>query len=599
MSQLTHQGSGSGPSRRGNGCPIAIIGLGCRFAGASSPAELWEVLREGRDMTSDVPANRFDAAALHSEAPQAGKLLSRRGGFLDRIDEFDAEFFGCDAEEATWLDPQQRLLFMTAWEAFEDAGLPTGKLAGSRTAVFIGHMHTDYATRQYSRGLEELRPAMVKNYRSLLSGRLSYEFDLRGPSVSLDTACSSSLVAIHLACQSLRAGETSLAVAGGSNLKIIPDEDVLFSQVRMIARDGRSKFGDARADGFCPSDGIGVVVLKRLEDAVRDGDRVRAVILGGAVSNDGVSGGRVLRPSVEGQIQTMRWAYEDAGVAPSEVDFLEAHGTGTPLIDPLEFKAFGEVFGPGRPPERPLLVGSVKTNVGHAEGAAAMASLTKLVLCLEHGEIPASLHMETPNPAIDWRSLPVVVPTSHQALPDRGRPAIAGMSGQGLSAVNAHLVLRAATPVEARGPQRAPASAHRRYAFALSARSPGALRDLARAYTEHVGPRGAGAEYELRDLCYSATVRRTHHPFRAAVIIADKGALARELEAFAAGERSAVVTATEAATAAVAQAADELDALVRRYVTGEAVDWAAMADQGARYVPLPTYRWQTARYWQD
>jgi acyl transferase domain-containing protein len=598
MSQVIQQGSGSAPFRRSNGRPIAIIGLGCRFAGASSPAELWEVLREGRDTTSDVPANRFDAAALHSAAPQAGKLLSRRGGFFERIDEFDAEFFGLDAEESTWLDPQQRLLLMTAWEAFEDAGLPTGKLAGSRTAVFIGHMHADYATRQYRRGLEELRPAMVKNYRSLLAGRLSYEFDLRGPSVSLDTACSSSLVAIHLACQSLRAGETSLAIAGGSNLKLVPDEDVLFSQVRMIARDGRSKFGDARADGFCPSDGIGVVVLKRLEDAVRDGDRVRAVILGGAVSNDGVSGGRVLRPSVEGQIQTMRWAYDDAGVAPSDVDFIEAHGTGTPLIDPLEFKAFGEVFGPGRPLDRPLLVGSVKTNVGHAEGAAAMASLTKLVLCLEHGEIPASLHMETPNPAIDWRSLPIVVPTSHQVLPDRGRPALAGMSGQGLSAVNAHLVLRAATPIEARGPQRAPAPG-RLYVFALSARSPGALRDLARAYTEHVGPRGAGAEHALRDLCYSATMRRTHHPLRAAMIVADKGALARELGAFAAGERSAVTTADEAATAAVSQAADELDALVRRYVTGEDVDWAAVADPGARYVPLPTYPWQMSRYWQE
>jgi acyl transferase domain-containing protein len=595
MSQVTEQGARA--PRRSDDRAIAIIGLGCRFAGANTPTELWQVLREGRDMTSDVPANRFDAAALHSEGPQPGKLLSRRGGFIDRVDEFDAAFFGCDGDDAAWLDPQQRLLLMAAWEAVEDAGLPAARLAGSRTAVFIGHMHIDYATRQYRRGLDELRPAMVKNYRSLMSGRLAYEFDLRGPTVSLDTACSSSLVAVHLACQSLRAGEVSLAFAGGSNLKLVPDEDVLFSQVRMIARDGRSKFGDARADGFCPADGIGVVVLKRLEDALRDGDRVRAVILGSAVSNDGTSGGRLLKPSVEGQVQTMRWAYQDAGVEPAEVDFLEAHGTGTPLIDPLEFKAFGEVFGPGRPADRPLFVGSVKTNVGHAEGAAAMASLIKVVLCMEHGELPASLHMETPNPAIDWASLPVVVPTSHGALPDRGRPAIAGLSSQGLSSTNAHVVVRAATAVEAKGAPRAPTAAKRRHLITLSARSGAALRELARAYAEHFDAQGPGAEAELRDISYSATLRRTHHSLRAALVVADRGALVRELAAFARGDGSAVVAAD--ATPTLRSAGDELDALARRYVDGEDLDWSAVAEPGARFTALPTYRWQLARYWQD
>jgi acyl transferase domain-containing protein len=469
---MSHANQHESSASRGNGRPIAVIGLGCRFAGVNSPAELWDVLRGGRDMTSEVPANRYDAAALHANEPQPGKLLSRRSGFIEHADLFDAGFFGSDAEEALWLDPQQRLLLMVAWEAFEDAGLPAEKLAGSRTAVFVGNMHTDYATRQYRGGLQELHPATMRNYRSLLAGRLSYAFDLRGPSVALDTACSSSLVALHLACQSLRAGETSLAVAAGTHLKLVPDEDVMLSQLRMLARDGRSKFGDARADGFCPADGVGVVVLKRLEDALRDGDRVRAVVLGGAMSNDGASGGRLSRPSVEGQVQTLRWAYEDAGVDPADVDFVEAHGTGTPLIDPLEFKAFGEVFGAGRPADRPLLVGSVKTNVGHPVAASGMAALVKVVLCFEHGEIPASLHYETPNPAIDWKALPVVVPTSQQALPDRGRPAIAGMSGQGLSHRDAsgHCVrgARAAPP-----PRRSPAAPRVR---AVGSEPPGAAR---------------------------------------------------------------------------------------------------------------------------
>ncbi len=566
---------------------IAVLGIGCRYPGADSPDRLWELLCGRGDATGDVPPDRFDAAALHSTEPTPGRVLSRRAGFIPGAAEFDADFFGIGAEEAAALDPQQRLLMMTTWEALEDAGIPPERLAGTRTGVFVGHMHSDYAERQYRRGLAALHVGVVKNYRSLLSGRLSHTFDLRGPSVSLDTACSSSLVAVHLACLSLRAGESGVAIAGGVNLKLLPDEDVLFSQARMIARDGRSKFGDASADGFCPSDGVGVVVLKRLDRALADGDRVRAVIVGSAVTNDGASGGAVLRPSAEGQLQTLRWAYEDAGVDPADVDFVEAHGTGTPLIDPLEFAAFGEVFGPGRAADRPLVVGSVKTNVGHAEGASGIAALAKVVLSMEHGVVPPNLHYRDPNPKIPWDRLPVVVPTEPHPLPDRGRPVVAGISGQGLSAVNAHVVVRQA--VERPSVDRTPDGFE---VFAMSARDEAALADLGRAYVRWLTATDERVKHSLRDICYSAAVRRQHHVHRFAVAVASREALLDALRSFVANEPAAGQGSAD-------EPPPELAALVERYRAGDAVAWTDVFPGDTRFVPVPTYPWQTTRYWLD
>ena len=574
--------------------PIAIIGMGCRYPGAHGPDQLWEILRHAEDTTSDVPADRFNATALHASHPFPGKLLSCRAGFLEHVDQFDADFFGLSTEAAMRLDPQQRLLMMTTWEALEDAGLPAEQIAGTRTGIYVAHMHVDYAERQYRRGLATLIPSDVKNYGSLLSGRLSYTFDLRGPSISIDTACSGSLVALHLACQSLRAEETTLALACGANLKLLPDEDVLFSQVHMIAPDGRSKFGDASADGFCPGDGIGVIVLKPLAQAMADGDRIRAVILGSAVSNDGASSGVLLRPSLEGQIQTLRWAYQDAGISPTDVDFVEAHGTGTPLIDPLELTALGEVLGEGRSTDAPLLVGSVKTNIGHSESASGLAAVIKATLCLEHREVPPSLHFRSPNPKIFWDRLPVEIPTHMQTIPDRGRLALAGVSGQGLSAVNAHIVLEEATPTE----KIAPFPEIRPRLFVISARTGKALRDLAHLYLTYLEAPGPGAAFYLRDICYSTIHRRQHHSYRYAAIVQDHNALIHVLHSLLKNETTNQVAPGPNIIANRLQ--DTLLTLANQYVAGEnVIDWKQISEEGSRFVPLPTYPWQMASYWQN
>lgn len=577
----------------GNGQPIAIIGMGCRYPGAQRPEQLWKLLLLARDMVSKVPAQRFDVDALHSTESTPGKLLNSHAGIIDDVDLFDAEFFDISEDSAIHLDPQQRLLLMAAWEALEDAGIPPEKVAGSRTGVYVGNMRADYMDRHYQRGLENLVPTDVKSNRSLLPGRLAYFFDFRGPVALIDTACSSSLVSIHLACQSLRTGEASLALACGVNLKLLPNEDILASQLNMVAPDGRSKFGDASANGFSSSDGIGVVVLKPLVQALADGDRVRAVILGSAVSNDGSSSGVLLRPSVEGQVQTLKWAYENARVCPSDVDFVEAHGTGTPLIDPIEFMALGEFLGQGRSPDAPLFIGSVKSNIGHSEGASGLAAVIKTVLCLEHRQIPPSLHFQTPNPNVPWDRLPVTVPTCLHVIPDRGRLALAGVSGQGLSAVNVHLVLEEAAPLL---DESVPSSTPR--LFAISARTDKALRDLALSYLAYLNDPEQGAAFSLRDICHSSLHHRTHHACRFAAVVQDHASLLAALRRFLAEETSSGESAAPPPSADAQEVS--LLALATRYMAGEQGDaWKPEGEAGAHFVPLPTYPWQTASYWLD
>jgi acyl transferase domain-containing protein len=567
--------------------------MACRFPGATSADELWEILRNGEDKTRSVPTSRYDARSLHADEPTPGKLRSQRGAFIDDIDQFDAEFFDVSDEDACWLDPQQRLLLMTAYEALEDAGLVLDRIAGTRAGVYVGHMHSNYSERLHRKGLEHLSPSLVANYRSLLSGRLSYAFDLRGPSVSLDTACSSSLVGLHLACQSLRSGESPFALVCGTNLKLLPDEDVLFSQFKMIAPDGRSKFGDASANGFCPADGVDVIVLKPLAQAVADGDNIRAIVRGSAVSNDGASSGRLLRPSIDGQVQTLRWAYEDAEVSPSDVDYVEAHGTGTPVIDPIEFAAFGEVFNPGRANERPLLVGSVKTNIGHSEGAAGLAGVMKAVLTLEHRQVPASLHFNEPNPKVDWQHLAVSVPTSLRNLPRSERPLVAGVSGQGLSAVNVHVVLQEFPRSERDESQPDVAKL-----FVMSARTTAALRELAQRYLAHLRPGGKGAAFAIRDICASSVLRRQHHSERFASIVTDRMSLIESLQTFL-DAPAPYPDAIEAK--ALDEHATRLFELRRNYLAGAGtVEFQnSTGTLDVRFVPLPTYPWQTRSYWLD
>ncbi|MDA3643933.1 polyketide synthase [Saccharopolyspora indica] len=405
---------------------VAVIGMACRVPGATGPDELWELLSTGVDATGATPPERYDADALHAPGAVPGKIAARRGGYVDGVADFDAEFFGMSAAEAVELDPQQRLLLMTAWEALEDAGQRPDLLAGSRTGVFVGSSRADYLENAFQQGLKAATAAQFNNVRSLLPARVSHFFDLRGPSVVVETACSSSLVAVHQAVQSLRAGESPLALVAGVNLPLRPHEGVMMSQAGGMARDGRSKFGAAHADGHSPSDAVSVVVLKPLAAALADGDRVRAVIAGSAIGNDGRTSDTVLNPSLTGQREVLGWAYADAAIDPSDVDYVEAHGSGSPLLDPLELTALGQVLGAGRAADRPLLVGSVKSNIGHAEAAAGLTGLIKVVLCLEHGQIPASLHAATPNPAVAWDELPLEIPAGLRELPELGRPAVAG-----------------------------------------------------------------------------------------------------------------------------------------------------------------------------
>ncbi|MFC3572158.1 beta-ketoacyl synthase N-terminal-like domain-containing protein [Streptomyces yaanensis] len=554
---------------------VAVIGMACRLPGASGTDELWALLKDGVDATSETPPERYDVDALHS-ARGPGRIASRRAGYVEEIAEFDAEFFGMSATEALELDPQQRLLLMAAWEALEDAGQRPDLLAGSRTGVFVGNARADYLELALRQGPEGATASQLNNFRSLLPARISHAFDFRGPSIVVDTACSSSLVAVHQAVQSLRARESPLALAAGVNLKLRPDEGLVMTQAGGMAADGRSKFGDANADGHAPSDAVAVVVLKRLTDALADGDRIRAVIRGSAVGNDGRTSDSVLNPSLEGQIEVLRWAYEDAGIDPADVDYVEAHGSGSPALDPLELSALGRVLGEGRPADRPLLVGSVKTNIGHGEAAGGLAGLIKAVLCLEHGQVPASLHLSAPNPDVAWDELPLVVPGSLVDLPETGRPAVAGISGQGSSALNAHVVIRRPDPVDA---PVVPAADGTPYLLVLSARGPAALEALARSYAAHLSPGGAGTAYPVRDICFSAATRRQHHAHRLAVV----GASHEELAA--------------ALTGSPTLGGRPLSAVADRYRRGEDVDWEKVFGGGGRFVPLPTYPWQTKRYW--
>ncbi|MFW6718569.1 SDR family NAD(P)-dependent oxidoreductase [Streptomyces sp. MAR4 CNY-716] len=516
------------------GAPIAIVGMAGRFADATSPEELWDMLLQGRDAITEIPPERYDVDAVYDPAPRTpGRTVSRWGGLLRDIDAFDAEFFGISPREAGRMDPQQRLLLEVAYEALEDAGQSLAALGGTDTGVFIGQLGGDYWHLQYDRRDElDLYAMTGAASRAITSGRLSYAFDLRGPSFTVDTACSSALVAVHNAVQALRLGECPVAIAGGVNLVLLPEEGVVYSGAGMLAADGRCKFADASGDGFVRSDGVGAVILKPLHAAQADGDRIRAVIRGSAVGNDGQSSGYLVTPAVEGQLGVLRRAYANAGVDPADIDYVEAHGTGTSVGDPVELEALAAIVGERARDRRPL-VGSVKTNIGHAEAAAGIAGLIKAVLCLEHRTVPPSLHLKNPNPAVDWESLPLTVPTDATPLPDRGRPAVAGVSSFGFSGTNAHLVLEGApepTPAEPDGQR----PAERSELLVLSALSPEALAESASRMADHL--EGDGARHSLRDICHSAALRRTTHDARLALAADGRGEAAAALRGFAAGQ---------------------------------------------------------------
>jgi acyl transferase domain-containing protein/acyl carrier protein len=494
--------------------PIAIIGMGCRFPGGVVDAEsFWSLLENGIDAIREVPRERWDIDAYFDPDPQApGKTYTRWGGFLDRIEDFDASFFGISPREAAGMDPQQRLLLEVAWEALEDAGIAPPSLAGSQTGVFVGLATDDFTQVQLRCGDTRAIDAysFTGTAYSVAGGRLSSHLGLRGPNLSIDTACSSSLVAAHVACQSLRSGESDLALVGGVNVMLSPELFVYFSKLRAMAKDGRCKTFDAGADGYARGEGCGVIVLRRRSDAEACGDRVLALIRGSAVAHDGQSGGLTV-PNGSAQQAVIKQALANGGVLPSEVNYVQAHGTGTPLGDPIEANALGAVLREGRAHDHPLYVGSVKTNIGHTEAAAGVAGLMAVVLAMRHGTIPAHLHFTELNPRIALAEVPAMIPKESVPWSNwRGAPRVGGVSSFGFSGTNAHVVLEEAPP----GP--VPASDGRTsHIVHLSARC---AASLAAAAERLAGFIGRHPEAPLGDIAWSANLGRSELEERLAVV---------------------------------------------------------------------------------
>lgn len=497
---------------------FAIVGYAARFPGAADADEFWDVLRQGRDAVSDVPRDRWDVDEFFDPDPDApGKMVARRAGFIEDVTGFDAPFFGVSTREVRLMDPQHRLLLETAWQAVEHSGTAPMALANSNTGVFMGLSTHDYL----GMASDELDYAEIEAYMAIgtaaaaAAGRISYRLGLQGPAVTVDTACSSSLVAIHQACQALRLGECDLALAGGANVLLSPATMITFSHAHMLAPDGRCKTFDAAADGYVRGEGCGVIVIKRLDDAIRDGDRIRAVIRGSAINQDGASGGLTV-PNGVAQQRVITEALHRAGVAASDVGYLEAHGTGTSLGDPIEVQAAGAALGKGRDPGRPLLIGSVKTNIGHLEAAAGIAGVIKVILALEHEALPKHLNFRKPSPHIPWDRLAVRVVQEATAWERNGAPRIAGVSSFGFSGTNAHVILEEA-PARVPAPAVIDDSEDRRFSLLpLSARSPAALVQLAQRYREWMT---AHPEAALTDLCFTAGVGRSHFEHRAALVV--------------------------------------------------------------------------------
>lgn len=509
--------------------PIAVIGMGCRFpGGANSPEAFWRLIENGVDAISQVPTDRWNIDALFDPDPSApGKMASRWGGFIDSIDQFDPGFFGISPREAAQMDPQQRLVLEIAWEALEDAGLTRSDLAGSQTGVYVGiHSHSsDYTLYQYA------DPEAIDIYtgtgtaHNVIGGRLSYLLDLHGPTITVDTACSSSLVAVHLACQSLRGGESQMAVAAGVNLILTPDFTIAASKMHMLAPDGRCKAFDSSADGFVRGEGCGVVILKRLSDALADGDNILALIRGSAINQDGHTNG-LTAPNGLAQQDVIRRALNHAGVTPAEIGYIETHGTGTSLGDVIELESLIAVFGQRDRDQPPCFLGSAKSNIGHLEGGAGIVGLIKAVLTLQKQTIPPVVHFKTLNPHISLAGTPLTVPAEIHPW-TVGQKRFAGVSSFGWSGTNAHAILEEAPTLVKEPP--APQDNHV-YLLPVSAQSKASLRRLATAYREFLVV--DNNQTPLRNICATASLQRSLHEHRLAVVGKTHQELAEKLTAF-------------------------------------------------------------------
>ncbi|NEP72545.1 MAG: acyltransferase domain-containing protein [Okeania sp. SIO2G4] len=500
--------------------PIAIIGTGCRFpGGANDPESFWEILRDGVDTIQEVPSNRWNVDAYYDPTPETpGKTYTRNGGFLSKIDEFDAEFFGLHPREVTSMDPQQRLLLEVSWETLENAGIAPEKLTGSKSGVFLGISVNEYGQQALFNSPTDIDVyAATGNALSVAAGRLSYSLGWQGPAMVVETACSSSLLAVHLACQSLRAKECNLAVAGGVYLMVSPQTTIAMSKLQALSPDGRCKTFDAAADGYGRGEGCGMVLLKRLSDAINDEDNILAVIRGSAVNQDGRSSGLTV-PNAKAQQEVIRTALENARVEPGDISYVEAHGTGTSLGDPLEVKALTEVLR-GKNIEAPaLMLGSVKTNIGHLEAGAGIASLIKVVLAMQHGEIPPHLNLTQLNPHISEVGIAINIPTELTPwLPTKDGKLFAGVSSFAFSGTNSHLILESFDQVKSQKSKVKNEGELERplHLLTVSGKTETALKELKNRYQKYLE---AHPEVELADICFTSNTGRSHFSYRLAVV---------------------------------------------------------------------------------
>jgi acyl transferase domain-containing protein/aryl carrier-like protein/protein-L-isoaspartate O-methyltransferase len=533
--------------------PIGIVGIGCRFPGAKNPESFWQLLRNGVDAITEIPPDRWDIDAFYDPTPATpGKMHTRWGGFLEQVDRFDASFFGISPRETERMDPQQRILLEVTWEALENAGLVPESLSGSRTGVFVGISNSDY-TQLLIKNYSNINAYNAVGCSSCISAnRISYFLNLRGPSVAIDTACSASLVALHFACQSLKNFESDLCIVGGVNLILSPETNITFSQARMMAPDGRCKTFDASADGYVRAEGCGVVILKRVQDALRDGDHIQAVIRGSAVNQDGLTYALTAPNGVAQQV-VINQALENAGVAPAQISYVETHGSGTSLGDPIEVKALKKLLMQGRSPSNFCWLGSVKTNIGHLEAAAGIAGLIKVVLSLQHKEIPPHLHLQQLNPYISLQDTPLDIPTQLQPWSlDEGREhRFAGVSSFGFGGTNAHVILEEAPeavsilavspeddPKVCRKEEISSRILHRgggKHLLTLSAKNEEALRELVQTYQIFLA---SHPEASIADICFTTNTGRSHFAHRLAIVAQQAEQTIEQLRTFTTKEAS-------------------------------------------------------------